>query len=63
MTQPIFHDGAPLNLEAAALDSLEWLRVTQRLLILRSEARERLERAIAALESFLPEGEPTSTGD
>jgi hypothetical protein len=53
MTEPLWENGEPTNLEAAALDSLEWLRVAQRLLILRDEDRERLKRAIAALEKFL----------
>ena len=53
-------DGYPMNLEAAALDALEWLRAFEAQMIRRhdchsDESRERIGRAIAALEKYLPE--------
>lgn len=54
MNEPIYENGLPQNLEAAALDALEWMRWmrVQERLMLRSELKRRLDRAIAALELF-----------
>jgi hypothetical protein len=61
---PIFVDGQPVNLEAAALDALEWLKLLEEIYFQRpkifrepQEGRTRLTRAIAALEATLPEAE------
>lgn len=61
MSKPIYLDGQPDNLEAAALDALDWLRYVQQ----RQDAYEfsadnlrRLVGAIGALERFLPGEEP-----
>lgn len=63
MNQPIYRDGKPQNLEAAALDALEWLRLMQEYIAqIRGQAatqhrlekdRDALVRCIAAIESFV----------
>ena len=64
MSQPEFLDGEPVNLEAAALDAVEWLRFWREFLNHNLLAqswngqRRRMSRAIRRLESYLPEGEP-----
>lgn len=64
MGKPRYLDGEPTNLEAAALDALDWLRFWQKYL---NEAlsfrpahalRRRVDAAIKALETFLPDQEP-----
>jgi len=62
VNRAIFLDGVPENLEAASMDSLEWLEFL-RILIktgrprnpLWDDASERLENAIRTLKRFLPE--------
>lgn len=74
MSEPIFANGEPQNLEAAALDALEWLRFTRNYMRQRGQSKyeggvyrhisfpqddmNRLDQAIAALEKFLPNGQP-----
>lgn len=53
-----FVEGEPANLEAAAMDALEWLRWMQVTLRLRGQGSAKLARAIIALEKYLPNGEP-----
>lgn len=61
---PTYLDGEPTNLEAAALDALDWLQFWQKYL---NESlsfrpahalRRRIEAAIKALETFLPDEPP-----
>lgn len=68
MTPPIYLDGEPQNLEAAATDALDWLKITleyihhirgqvrmgQRLEV----DRDRLRRTIEAVETYLPSLKP-----
>lgn len=64
----VYLDGEPQNLEAAASDALEWLRLTlQYIKQIRGQSRwasqleedrDRLARAIESIESFLPQGQP-----
>lgn len=62
--QPEFMDGKPINLEAAALDALEWLEFWRGYLNYNhlgqewNESRRRMSGAIEALEYYLPKGEP-----
>lgn len=64
---PAFHDGEPANLEAAALDALEWMEWTEKILRLNYQGQRknvtiyRLGRAIKALKAFLPADEPVFT--
>lgn len=64
---PTFHDGEPVNLEAAALDALDWLKWGKEFLKHNYHNRRRdtilyrLGRAIAALEEFLPDETPLFT--
>lgn len=68
MTVPIYLDGEPQNLEAAALDSLEWLRIMLEYIhVIRGQARNgdrlredrgRLQRTIDALEGFVAGSKP-----
>ncbi len=59
-----FFDGEPTNLEAAALDALEWLKFWREYLNHNhlgqnwNEARRRMTLAIKALERFTPDQEP-----
>lgn len=53
MTPPTYLDGAPANLEAAALDALAWLRWAKSP-IRTEENEQRLDESIRALEKFLP---------
>jgi hypothetical protein len=61
---PEFLDGSPVNLEAAALDALEWMRFWRQYLNRNhlderwNESRRRMSRAIEALETYLPEADP-----
>lgn len=66
MNAPTFRDGCPANLEAAALDALEWL---QWLEILMNDNRffsghgwarnlARLRQAISVLKALLPDETP-----
>lgn len=63
---PEWNNGGPINLTAAALDSLEWLLLMRRLLAsessaagmseqLRRDAIERLDRCIASLKHYTGE--------
>lgn len=66
MSVPIFTDGEPANLEAAALDALEWLQWLEilmndnRFFHGRGWARNhvRLRAAIKALTAHLPDVDP-----
>ena len=68
MIPAIYNHGEPQNLEAAALDALDWLRLLQRYIVqVRGQPttgnrlqddRKRIEAAIAALETFLPNTPP-----
>lgn len=62
MSNPTYRDGEPANLEAAALDALEWLRWFKPELgsqmihdpdVLK-EWQQRLDAAIASLDKHLP---------
>lgn len=59
---PAYFDGEPINLEAAALDALEWLEFWRKLLLedgqvspaKRVDALDRMARAIGSLKEYLP---------
>lgn len=57
---PKYLDGEPVNLAAAALDALDWLRFFKKRteIKLNEENVSRLALAIGCLESFLPKEEP-----
>ncbi len=71
MTAPIFVDGVPANLEAAALDALAWLEFFRKHPSLgtlfnpakSAEAVQRIDLAIGALAGLLPEDEPVFLSD
>lgn len=68
MTQPIYLDGEPQNLEAAALDALDWLKIMLEYIhVIRGQARngdrlredrDRLQRMIEVLEGFVGGSKP-----
>lgn len=58
MNEPIYENGLPQNLEAAALDALDWMRWMRDNMHLTPINRVRLKRAIAALELFLLKLDP-----
>lgn len=58
MSTPHFVDGAPANLEAAAMDALDWLRWTRNNAALGPKNMARIQAAIRALETHLPTDEP-----
>lgn len=68
MAQPIYLDGEPQNLEAAALDALEWLNVMLECIhVIRGQARmgdrlredrDRLQRMIETIQSLVPDNKP-----
>lgn len=63
---PVWTDGEPANLEAAAADALEWLHffIGRPVgLIYSSAKRDQLSAAISALERFLPRYKSRLDGD
>ncbi|MGE0295033.1 MAG: hypothetical protein AB7P97_22015 [Hyphomonadaceae bacterium] len=63
---PVWIDGEPANLEAAAADALEWLHffIGRPVgLIYSSAKRDQLSAAISALERFLPRYKSRLDGD
>ena len=64
MSAPLWDaEGEPVNLEAAAQDALEWLRVLRRYVRRDIDEEQRILGAIAALERFLPTVAATPTED
>lgn len=63
MPNPTWRDGAPANLEAAAMDALDWLRwfkpeLDSRLIRqadVLADCQQRLASTIAALDNYLPD--------
>lgn len=68
MSRPIYLDGEPQNLEAAALDALDWLKIMLEYIhVIRGQARngdrlredrDRLQRMIEIMQMLVPDNKP-----